>query len=533
MSARNDELLDIIDDEEGTASLNAMAQLVEPEEEPWYLLVVDDEPDIHRVTRFVLDGFEFQNKGLQIWGAYSGAEARKLLGEEGLKPAVILLDVVMETDDAGLRLVKYIREELGNRQTRIILRTGQPGAAPEKQVVVDYDINDYKAKSELTAQKLVTALIASLRSYQDILTIERGRAGLQQVIEASASLFEMRSMEDFLSGVLTQINALFGLGTSAMLCTQGSNVAIVPDEMIRLRSGSGRYAGVGGTIDNLEDPELVSAIDWSFRHRASRFTEGRSAVFFAARGDMSVVIYLEGPPHIDPLMRQLVDLFCSKASIAFDNILLFEQLRFAQESTVFALAKLAEFKDPTTGGHLRRVEELSNLIAGEMFARKLYPGEVDEILLEKIGLASILHDVGKVGVPDEVLVKPGKLDEDEWALMQRHAVMGNLILAEAAKRVRGRSFLSIGAEIALNHHERWDGDGYPGKHAGTAIPIAARIVAVADVYDALVSVRPYKPAWPREDAVAWIRNHAGTHFDPVVVDAFLAVVDRVPLPPVA
>lgn len=139
-------------------------------------------------------------------------------------------------------------------------------------------------------------------------------------------------------------------------------------------------------------------------------------------------------------------------------------------------------------------------------------------------MASILHDVGKVSVPDAILQKPAKLDADEWAVMQGHTSSGGQILERAAKLVEGSSYLSLGAEIANCHHERWDGAGYPARLAGTDIPLAARIVAVVDVFDALTSKRPYKEPWPVDKALAYIREQSGRHFDPLVVDAFLAVL---------
>ncbi len=143
-------------------------------ERPWTVLVVDDEPEVHKVSWLVLEEIRFRGRPLHLVGAQSAAEARKALADNP-DTAVILLDVVMETEDAGLRLVREIRQDMGNQAVRIILRTGQPGQAPERRVVVDYDINDYKAKNELTADKLFTAVIAALRAYEDIRTIERFR----------------------------------------------------------------------------------------------------------------------------------------------------------------------------------------------------------------------------------------------------------------------------------------------------------------------------------------------------------------------
>ncbi|MBY0431191.1 MAG: response regulator, partial [Rhodospirillales bacterium] len=166
----------------------------EPEsDESWRILVVDDDPEVHAVTRLALRSLRYSGRRAEILSAHSAAEARRVLAQ-GRPVAVILLDVVMETDDAGLQLVRHIRDKMKNAAVRIILRTGQPGQAPEEHVIVEYDINDYKAKTELTAQKLFTSVITALRAFRDITMLEAHQQGLRQVIECSDSLLKMRSL---------------------------------------------------------------------------------------------------------------------------------------------------------------------------------------------------------------------------------------------------------------------------------------------------------------------------------------------------
>jgi response regulator RpfG family c-di-GMP phosphodiesterase len=154
-----------------------------------------------------------------------------------------------------------------------------------------------------------------------------------------------------------------------------------------------------------------------------------------------------------------------------------------------------------------------------------FSDKLDDIYLEQIGPAAILHDVGKVSTPDHILQKPGKLTPEEFAIMREHAETGGTILERAASLAEGSSYLSLGAEIAMSHHERWDGNGYPHGLSQEEIPLSARIVAVADVYDALISNRPYKDPWPLSEALDYIRKGAGQQFDPRVVEAFLAVIE--------
>jgi response regulator RpfG family c-di-GMP phosphodiesterase len=490
------------------------------EPRPWKILVVDDEREIHRVTRMVMDDFRFEGRGLEMLHAYSGAEARDLMRCHD-DIAVILLDVVMETEHSGLEFVKFVREEMNNPLSRIILRTGQPGAAPERSVIVNYDINDYKSKSELTAQKLFTTVVSALRGYRGIITIERSRRGLEKVIDASAPLFQNRSANDFFTGILYQLCALLDVRDDSFLASGDIDE---PEPVVL--AGAGRFAdAIGGRVADL-GPSVNDAVNWSFENRANGFFPNRCAVFFQARGAKGNVAYIEGVTEMDQVDRQLIDLFCMKAAIAFDNVQLFDQLHAAQEATVIALAKLAEFKDTDTADHLRRVERMTLATTEELMRRSFMPNMVDETLLRLIGMASVLHDVGKVGTPDDILGKKGPLNEDEWRIMQRHAIAGGVILGEAAKLVRGRTYLSVGSEIASAHHEHWDGGGYPNKLAGEQIPVAARIVAVCDVYDALVSRRSYKEPWTHEAAVTWIAERRNTHFQAEVVDAFLIAIEE-------
>jgi CheY-like chemotaxis protein len=162
----------------------------------WKLLVVNDEEEVQVITRMVLEGMTFSGRGLTFLGAYSAREAREILRRES-DIAVILLAVVMESGQAGLELVEFIRTELGNRLVRIILRTGQPGQAPERKVITEYDINDYKHKAELSEQRLFTAITAAIRSYRDLRTIEQSRVGLQGAITASSALFAAVSLPEF------------------------------------------------------------------------------------------------------------------------------------------------------------------------------------------------------------------------------------------------------------------------------------------------------------------------------------------------
>lgn len=190
------------------------------------------------------------------------------------------------------------------------------------------------------------------------------------------------------------------------------------------------------------------------------------------------------------------------------------EIREREREAVFRLARAAEFRDPETGAHIQRMAHYSKLIAAQL--------GLDQAQQDLILEAAPMHDVGKLGTPDMILLKPGKLTPEEFAVMKQHAAIGWEILKGSAAPT-----LQVAAEIAHTHHEKYDGSGYPRGLAGEQIPLFGRIVAIADVFDALTSARPYKPAWELDKAWAFIAEGRGTHFDPACTDAFLAVKEAV------
>jgi putative two-component system response regulator len=193
----------------------------------------------------------------------------------------------------------------------------------------------------------------------------------------------------------------------------------------------------------------------------------------------------------------------------------------AQQASILAMSKLAESKDPETGAHLDRMSEYCRVLSIALRDSDKHKDIINDAFISNIHAASPLHDIGKVGIPDDILLKPGKLTEQEWAVMKTHPVIGAETLRTVHKKHPGNKFVEMGIEIALYHHEKWDGNGYPKGLQGEDIPLSARILALGDVYDALTSKRCYKDAFSHEKSRAIILEGKGTHFDPDVVDAFL------------
>jgi signal transduction histidine kinase/DNA-binding NarL/FixJ family response regulator len=317
MSNDND-LLTLIEDDESALDVHHGT--------PWKVAVIDDDPAVHDGTRYALYDYVLNGQKLDILSAYSADEGRHLLRNHP-DIAVVLLDVVMETDSAGLDLVGFIRNELKNETVRVILRTGQPGQAPERRVIVDYDINDYKAKTELTADRLFTAMTAALRSYQQIQRMVETRRGLEIIIDAAARLFDFRSMQQLAEGVLTQIGSLLNGDCAGILVLRDESRN---GEGFSVLAGSGCYSQFTGLrkVEALK-PELREIVREAFARRHHEFLHSRSVLYMQTGSGREIVVLLEAAKDLSDTDRTLVEVFCSRLSVAFDNVILYEQLQEA------------------------------------------------------------------------------------------------------------------------------------------------------------------------------------------------------------
>lgn len=198
-----------------------------------------------------------------------------------------------------------------------------------------------------------------------------------------------------------------------------------------------------------------------------------------------------------------------------------KEISDSQMATIIALAKLAEYRDDDTGLHLYRVQKFSKILALKLSVDSPYKDQIDESFVENIFNSSALHDIGKVGIPDNILLKPGKLTSEEFEKIKVHPILGSKTLEAVLNSYPGNRFVKMGISIARSHHEKWNGSGYPDGLSGESIPLCARIMAVSDVYDATRHKRVYKPAFSHEESREIILSNSGKHFDPLVVKAFL------------
>jgi response regulator RpfG family c-di-GMP phosphodiesterase len=484
----------------------------------WKVLIVDDEPEVHAVTKLALGDFVFQEKDLEFISAFDGAEAKKIFLEHD-DIAVVLLDVVMETDDAGLKVAEFIRNEADNHFTRIILRTGQPGQAPERDVIINYDINDYKSKTELTSQKLFTVVISALRSYRDIIVIEENRQGLEKIISASADLFSIHSLESFIEGIVQQLASLLG-GTKDTAYLMSAVAGPKPIEEynsseLYVFTGRGEYKNKEGNRleEVISGRELISC-QQAYANKTMVCEDEYLVVYCDSKTKKGSLLYMSGLPRkLTTTDRHLINIFSRNVQIAFDNVLLNKDIEDTQREIVERLAESLE-ENFGSKNHTKRMIKIC-----EVLGRAANLSKED---LNTLCLAVPLHDIGKMRISDNIMLKPGSLDNDEMLKVRDHAEIGYNLLKDS-----NRPLIKAAALIARDHHEYWNGKGYPRGKSGEDIHIFCRITSLADAFDAMRTKRSYKEAWPLEKVMEVIVAEKSQQFDPKIVELLQENIEEI------
>jgi diguanylate cyclase len=304
----------------------------------WRVLIVDDDPEVHAATRFVLRGQELLGRQIELHSAFTAAEAGKMLAGAS-DYAVVLLDVVMEQPDAGLRLVQIIRQDLNLQAVRVILRTGQPGYAPELEVIRRYDINDYRTKSELTQTRLMTSLISALRGYEQIRSIESSRRGLSQIIHATRDLLSSEGLHRFAGGVLTQLGSFLGLpaergvvviSPSALGRGAETQADLFVDEgPLQVVAATGPYAPlVDLPAESIEPGAIWQQLSMALAERRNVFSPLGCALYCNSRRHQ-LAVFIDTAGEIDAAMRELLEVFTENIALCSDNLSLLEQMQRA------------------------------------------------------------------------------------------------------------------------------------------------------------------------------------------------------------
>lgn len=500
------ELMSFIEDDgKGTA---------EPENY-WKVLIADDDEDVHILTRLVLRGCEFEGKGLNLLSAYSGKETEEMMKKHP-DIALILLDVVMEDNDTGLMLTEYIREVLKNRLVRIILRTGQPGGAPEKEIILKYDINDYKTKTELTSSKLFTAIIASLRSYRDLITIEKSRQGLQKIIDATAGLFQLQSLKKLATGILTQLTSILGMDESSLYLRAMGLAAVRKEGDFRVIAATGQYEqSIGKNVKQVVTKEIFEKIEEVVAGKKSMIFEDYYIGYFVS-GDLSEnLIFLKKHRPLTTLDQELIRIFAGNVAIAFDNVL---SNNYTLETRKEMIDRFTEWGEAISGlkmnNHVKRVGKISRLLASKMNIENISPDTVEII--------GVVHDVGKLCLPRGILEKNGCLSPEEFDIVKSHSEEGARLLEGSENEV-----LKLASEVIKQHHEKWNGKGYPAGLKGEEINILSRIICVADVFDSMLHPRPYRKAYSAEETLEYLSEQKEKSFDPSIVDILMENINEI------
>lgn len=594
--------------------------------ESWKILISDDEEDVHTLTKTVLKNFVYKNKKLEFISTYNGADTIEAV-KNNSDIVLVLLDVIMESDDAGLQVVKKIREELHNEYIQIVLRTGQAGLVPESEVVMDYAINDYKEKTELTSKKLITTIITAIRSYENIRALEASKTKIQSlnsdlnklVDSLDKNVIACRVNDD---GILTYVSSAFCKAfeyTEEELVGQYTDILIHEDYdreklkelkdayklhkpwrgevMYKTKSGKILWAYIKRNPEVDSDEKFINFTTVFYditnqkevetlNYELNRLLTSFDNHVIASKADINGdIIYVSeafskisgfrkdeliGQKHnivkdeeserglynnlwrtitsnkvwtgeiknkkkngeiywLKTIITPEYDVngdFLNYTAISQDITaqkdverankeieLLNEEIIDTQKEVVFRLGAIAEARSKETGMHVKRVAEYSKLLA-------LYYG-LSANEAEIVKMASPMHDIGKVAIPDSILNKPGKFTPEEFEIMKSHSQIGYEMLKNSNKTI-----LKAAAIIAHQHQEKYDGSGYPQALSGEDIHIYGRITAVADVFDALGSERVYKKAWDDEKIFNLFKEERGKHFDPVLVDLFFKNLDE-------
>ncbi len=494
------------------------------DEHPPLVLVAISDPATHSVCAHAL-----RAGGYRVQEANDGDSL--VASTHGQKPDVVVLDARLN-GEGGIDSARRLKHHPETADIPIIMLTA------DIQAAIDSGVDEFAAKP-LQERDLLARVAAMIRLSGRLRDLSRTCRRLGEQTRMLCLLFDYTSAvvtdEELVSLLARTAHTAAELATarrvSILLTTPNRDslecaYALGPDSETADRYSVPIADGLVGRVLTTGDLVMINE-DASRLSDTDEAMVGHPPILLMPLGGSGRAIGVltlsgrAGRRPFDDSDAQTLSMLANIAGTAIHSKLRQEARDAARDSIMVALAKLAEYRDNATGAHLERVVRYSTILAEELATTDSHRARINQEFIRQLQQAAPLHDIGKVAVPDRILLKPGPLSEDEFALIQRHAVIGADIIQTAIRRIASPSFLAMAEQIARSHHEWYDGRGYPSNLKGELIPLAARIVAVADVYDALTTRRSYKSSYSHDEAVEILRRQAGTHFDPLIIDAFL------------
>lgn len=507
------------------------------------ILAVDDSPEIHRL----LDA-RLQDEGVELLHALDGTEALSLVQQR--LPDLVLLDVDLPGLD-GFEVCGWLKGDPRTRDIPVVFLTGI-GDAEAKARGLNLGAVDFVNKpfdpSELRAR-----IRATLQSTSRLQQLQSQTRSLAMLYDFASELQSMDSEQAIGEAAVDMASRITNSRRVSLMLLDESGTAL----RMACSKGmeQGRFAGdwrcpvghgIAGKAMSLGRPILVNTPRPTAASNGCSATVFQSAPGYASEyfastplvavpldgrerpvGVLNVTDRSDGRPYSDD---EIHELFCiaKTCALALSNLRERQNSEQARDALIVGLAALAERRDGDTGSHLRRLSRYARVVAEELARRSNFGNAITPQFIADLCRFIPLHDIGKVGIPDSILLKPGKLTAEEFEVMKTHCEIGAHTLRTVAAQLHDPTSLEMAIEIAASHHEKYDGTGYPYGTRGAAIPLAARVAAIIDVYDALTSDRPYHLARPHADVVEYIAGLSGRHFDGEIVSAFLAVAPLLP-----
>lgn len=500
------------------------------------LLVVEDENDL----RFVLAA-HLRAAGFAVLEAEDGAAALSIAAEH--LPDLIIMDIGLPTTD-GIAVTRALKADDHTAQIPVIMLTARSGS---EDVVrgLEAGAQEYLGKpfdmTELLARVRTVHRLTLARKDLDHLNaqleveVEVKTRRLQHLYDFMRELNEADSRDRILDLVVERVEGMTGARRISLLLTDaaGENlvceraVGIDPSvvKQIQIKSIEGIAGHVFRTGKTFAAKVYGSAGRSGHEYNRDAFlSTPLVSTSLEAREDIIGVLNVTDKADDAAFTEDEIECIRSiadAAAIALANVIRRGRLQQSVRVLLQTVGHLAEYRDEETTQHLERVSKMARILATELASGGAYASDVTDELVEALVQAAPMHDIGKVGIPDDILIKPGKLTDEEFQIMKTHTDIGRRVLSQALDPAHPVPLLQTCIDIAHCHHERYDGTGYPRRIAGEDVPLSARIIALVDAYDAITSHRRYSDARPHEVAVDIIRSESGRHFDPVVVEAFL------------